>query len=221
MVLLRELAISGDGKILYAATHGGGVFRLAFTNYSPKIYSYYPDNTDTLIVDKGDTVRFTVLASDANNDSLQYYWFLDSEPLDSKANELLLDTKDKEIGLYSVKVNVSDGELSTSGEWILNIKEGAGIEVLPTDKKIDFISPNYPNPFKNVTLIEYSISKDRKVSIKVYDINGRLVRTLVDRFQKSGKYKLYWNSKKLATGIYFYRIKAGEFSRTKKMMIVK
>ena len=80
---------------------------------------------------------------------------------------------------------------------------------------------NYPNPFNPHTTIEYSIPKECYVSLIVYDILGREVVKLVNEKQKEGTYKILFNGNKLASGFYVYRIKAGKYIETKKMVYLK
>jgi hypothetical protein len=89
------------------------------------------------------------------------------------------------------------------------------------------LEQNYPNPFNPSTIIKYSLPKNSHVTIKVYDMLGRLVQTLVDENQLSNRYSVEWNAANVSTGVYFYRIKAesldksGEFTDTKKLMLIK
>ena len=83
------------------------------------------------------------------------------------------------------------------------------------------LSQNYPNPFNPNTKIQYSISKQQFVQLKVYDILGREVSTLVNDEKPAGKYEVNFNASHLASGVYFYRLQAGSFSRTKKMLLLK
>jgi hypothetical protein len=83
------------------------------------------------------------------------------------------------------------------------------------------LSQNYPNPFNPTTQIRYSISKNSLVTLKVYNLLGQEVTTLVNQQQKSGNYTVNFNASKLASGIYMYKIQAGEFSLTKKMTLLK
>ena len=80
---------------------------------------------------------------------------------------------------------------------------------------------NYPNPFNPTTKISYQIPQSGKVVLKVYDILGREVKTLVNELQQSGKYQINFNASDLASGIYFYRIIAENYSVTKKMLLLK
>ncbi len=80
---------------------------------------------------------------------------------------------------------------------------------------------NYPNPFNPTTNIQYSIPTSGNVSIKVYNIFGQEVATVFQGFQKSGSYIANFDASRLASGVYFYRLQAGQFSQTKKMMYLK
>ena len=80
---------------------------------------------------------------------------------------------------------------------------------------------NYPDPFNSSTNIKYSIPKTSMVSIKVYDIIGNEIITLVNEEKPSGTYELTWNAANLPSGVYFYRIQAGSFIDTKKMILLK
>ena len=83
------------------------------------------------------------------------------------------------------------------------------------------LKQNYPNPFNPTTTIEYTIPKMSKVELKLFDVTGREVGTLVNFNQNPGTYRVKLDASKLASGIYFYRLNAGTFSTTKKMSVVK
>ncbi len=84
------------------------------------------------------------------------------------------------------------------------------------------LQQNYPNPFNPTTTIKYSIPTGNNfVSLKVYDILGNEVATLINEGKPAGEYKVNFNASKLASGIYFYQLKAGTFVRTKKMILLK
>ena len=80
---------------------------------------------------------------------------------------------------------------------------------------------NYPNPFNPVTKIKYSIPINSQVTIKVYDILGKEVSTLVDKFTNAGKYEVEFNASNLASGIYFYQMLSGNTTNTKKLLFMK
>jgi hypothetical protein len=80
---------------------------------------------------------------------------------------------------------------------------------------------NYPNPFNPTTVINYQIPKDGFVSLKVYDLLGKEVKTLISGHKNPGSYSANFDASNLASGIYFYRLRAGNFISTKKMMLLK
>jgi len=97
----------------------------------------------------------------------------------------------------------------------LNNEVNVGIPV-----KYD-LSQNYPNPFNPSTKINFDIPVDGKVSMKLYDMSGREVANLVNEFKVAGYYSINFSASNLASGVYFYRLTAGEFTATKKMMLIK
>jgi hypothetical protein len=88
------------------------------------------------------------------------------------------------------------------------------------------VSQNYPNPFNPSTTISYAIPQQSNVVVKIYDMLGREVKTLVSAEQIPGVYDVVWNGddnfgSKVATGIYIYRVVAGQFATVKKMVLLK
>ncbi len=83
------------------------------------------------------------------------------------------------------------------------------------------LKQNYPNPFNPSTTIEYTIPENSRVTLKIYDILGKEVATLVDKDQNSGSYIVVWDAQSLSSGIYFYRITAGNYTDTKRMVLKK
>jgi len=96
------------------------------------------------------------------------------------------------------------------------------IKNVKTEIPKDFqLYQNYPNPFNPVTTIKFSIPKNEYVEMKIYDIAGKELATLVSDPYLAGTYQVDFNASKLSSGIYFYRIIAGDFSMTKKMILIK
>jgi len=95
------------------------------------------------------------------------------------------------------------------------------IEQLTDGIKTYRLSNNYPNPFNPSTKINYSIPNQSYVTLEVFDVMGRELRTLINKEQPIGNYEVEFNASGLTSGIYFYRIQAGEFVETKKMILMK
>jgi hypothetical protein len=83
------------------------------------------------------------------------------------------------------------------------------------------LSQNYPNPFNPKTVISYQLPVGSNVALKVFDLLGREVATLVDEYNPAGSYEVNFNAKELSSGIYFYTMNAGSFVQTKKMILLR
>ena len=80
---------------------------------------------------------------------------------------------------------------------------------------------NYPNPFNPVTVIEYSLPEQAEITLRVYDVMGRLVETLVDQAMSPGKHQAVWDASGAVSGTYIYRLRAGEVLRSRTLMLIK
>ena len=80
---------------------------------------------------------------------------------------------------------------------------------------------NYPNPFNPSTTITYHLPKTSNVELKVYDVLGNEIATLVNEVQSAGRYTVDFNATNIASGVYLYKIKAGDFIITKKMILIR
>ncbi|HVO76161.1 MAG TPA: T9SS type A sorting domain-containing protein [Ignavibacteriaceae bacterium] len=83
------------------------------------------------------------------------------------------------------------------------------------------LSQNYPNPFNPSTIINYRIPEEGFVTLKVYNILGKEVKTLVNENKTAGSYNIYFDGSGLASGVYIYRFKAANYSSTRKMLLIK
>ncbi len=80
---------------------------------------------------------------------------------------------------------------------------------------------NYPNPFNPITVIRYQLSNNSEVTLKVYDVLGNEVATLVNEYKTAGGYEAEFDASNLPSGTYFYRLQAGEYTETKKLILIK
>ena len=93
---------------------------------------------------------------------------------------------------------------------------------LSMGEKIEYIlSQNYPNPFNPTTSINYSIPLNAFVTISIYDLLGRNVKTLVYENKLAGDHSLIFDASDIASGVYYYTIKANSFIETKKLIVLK
>ncbi len=129
-----------------------------------------------------------------------------NEVLPSQRNNFLINLNENQAKIFyygtdSVTVDVSD-------ENILTVKQFK-------------LFQNYPNPFNPNTKIKYQIPLEEKVTLKIYDILGREVSTLVNEIKSAGIHEINFNASNLASGVYFYRITAGNYSDIKKIVLLK
>jgi hypothetical protein len=104
----------------------------------------------------------------------------------------------------------------TRPQTITSVKESD--ENIPAGFKLE---QNYPNPFNPSTKISYQIPNASRVTLRVYDVLGREVSTLINSEQNSGYHEVAFNGSKLSSGIYFFRMQAGNYISTKKMILMK
>ena len=118
--------------------------------------------------------------------------------------------------------NIQDIGLSKMNYYISDDSENENIDSKETLFPEHFsLRQNYPNPFNPLTRIVYQIAQKSEVSIKIYDILGREVLTLVNEKKDPGEYTTIFNAVKLAGGVYIIKMKAGNFSKARKMMLLK
>jgi len=80
---------------------------------------------------------------------------------------------------------------------------------------------NYPNPFNPSTTIEYSLSEKSKIKLTIYNLRGQEVARLLNQVQNAGTHKIVWDASKVASGVYLYKLQAGDFVQTRKMVLLK
>ncbi|MDP3684558.1 MAG: T9SS type A sorting domain-containing protein [Ignavibacteria bacterium] len=133
-----------------------------------------------------------------NSNSVKVYSFTDKSAISG-------------LYVYRLKQIDNDGKYEYSGVVEVNIDAPTKFE----------LTQNYPNPFNPSTVISWQVPAGSYVSLKVYDVLGKEVATLVNEELKAGSYSVDFNASHLASGIYFYSIKAGNFIQSKKMILMK
>ena len=147
---------------------------------------------------------------------------------------ILKQTTDGGVNLYNVNSGTSDAiytmYINGTQMWTM----GTGSAILKSNDAITFasyegtglpadisLSQNYPNPFNPSTKIDFFIPKNSFVSLKIYNVLGEELETLISQNLSTGFHSYNYNATKLSSGIYFYKLSAGEFSMVKKMIILK
>ncbi len=200
-------------NILYVADWGNGLLTLDISNPSNPVFmglgacneafGIWVDGNIAYVADRESGIK----AYDITNPySVQLVGFYDDEDY---CNEVYAKND-------TVYVAACSG-----GLWILHYDESLGIENIPSMPEKFILSQNYPNPFNAVTTIKYTLPKESDVIINIYNLLGRKIETLIDVNQPAGIHSLVWDAEEFSSGMYFYKIEAGEFVQTKRMLLLK
>jgi hypothetical protein len=124
-------------------------------------------------------------------------------------------------------LNDNTGFLIGDQGMILKTTNGGGNFVIGIEPGSNFVPhtfelfQNYPNPFNPVTSIGYQIPEPGQVKIVIFDVLGRELQTLVNEFKPAGRYDVHWDAAMFSSGVYFYKISAGDFTRSRKLILIK
>jgi hypothetical protein len=168
------------------------------------------DNTQKFIVTRSDSrdgAPHTVGSVDAagNSSTRQNYTWTDTDVVNGHTYYYKLHVQD---------VNGTHVYNDNNGAIIVSATPGAGI---PQEYSLN----NYPNPFNSQTTFSFTIPFDGHVSLKVYDLLGREVATVMNKNLTANSYSVNWSAEGLATGVYMYTLKSGQFAQTRKLLYVK
>ncbi len=215
-----SFAINSDGYI-FAGTYGRGVFRSVESTIPVELISFTANvienrvrlawSTATETNNKGFEVQRSEVRDQESiwetagfvegkgtTTEKQYYSFIDSKI---------------QFGKYKYRLKQVDFDGSYSYTPVVEIDAG-----FPKDFSL---SQNYPNPFNPVTIIKYQLPVNSHVSIKIYSTLGEEIATLVNEEKSAGSYELNFNGSELSSGVYIYRLNAGDFKSIKKMLLLK
>jgi len=114
----------------------------------------------------------------------------------------------------------ADSSAISSGNWLnaTDVKLSNDNSGVPSNYRLH---QNYPNPFNPSTIIQYDISKSNYVTLKIFNVLGQEVTTLVNKYQPAGSYKVQFDASGLKSGVYLYRLTAGNYSKVNKLMLIK
>jgi hypothetical protein len=210
------------------------IILLSILNYAQNTYSVQPGVKNNQIV-----LQLSNVSTTESTNNLEVKVIRNSQNLSFNQTEKLIENisqgKETEAAFtFDVDYNIGNVEadtiefLITDNKSIYQTKQFIFQYSVPTEYKLE---QNYPNPFNPTTKIRYSIPASPKssptertlneVTLKVYDILGNEVTTLVNEQKEPGYYEVDFNASSFASGVYIYRLQAGSFFSTKKMMVIK
>jgi hypothetical protein len=213
---------------------------------SPPLITAPADSATILIEgEPSDVVTISWTGSvDVDGDAVAYRWDLstqgdlasidvftiavDTTSLEIPVGELVQIMTAQGVGLNESvvlyhRVVASDGEFEVSSDTLMvNVTRGAVTGTEDEGLPLEFaLSQNYPNPFNPSTTIRYALPEPAEVELTVYDVLGRTIRELASGTQPAGTYEVTFDATGLPSGVYFYRLQAGDYVETKRMVVAK
>ncbi|MCI0474167.1 MAG: T9SS type A sorting domain-containing protein [Ignavibacteria bacterium] len=177
------------------ANLGGGQYRVNFLAKQTQTSGFFPIPIMikfTFATGPDTTVK---VMNSVNNQLMSFYFNRQPTAVTfDPNNEIVIKTASLVVG-----INENEGQIPVNYE----------------------LKQNYPNPFNPVTNIDYNIPKNSEVKLTVYDMTGKEVSVLVSEFKQAGRYTVSFNAVKKASGVYYYKLQAGDFTEVKKMILVK
>ena len=208
-VTLTHVTISGNT----ATTSGGGFLSTPFSNNTLTNSIIWNNSPESIYAFATTTISYSDIQGGWGGEGN-----IDADPLfcNPDSSDFTLAENSPCVGTGESGVNM--------GAF------GVGCEALSTDKDVIplkyLLHQNYPNPFNPVTTLRYDLPEDALVNITIYDMMGRQISTLVSSLQSAGYKSIQWNGtndagQPVSAGVYLYKIQAGDYSQTKKMVLLK
>jgi hypothetical protein len=197
------IVICGSGNVLRTSDYGNSWIQKTIGTTAMTDVCF-TDSANGTVVGESGTIQRTTDGGDT--------WIMHTSGITTRLNAVSFSDQ------YNGTVVGSEGVILRTTNGGVTFIEEKEINVLPTNYTL---SQNYPNPFNPNTKIRYSIPHTSKVIIRIYDILGNEIEMLVKEEKQTGIYEITWYAEGLPSGVYFYRIQAGEYTEVKKMMLLK
>jgi hypothetical protein len=220
---VRALAVSATN--LFAGTYSGGVWRRPLNELLPVELTFFNATSESKTVVLAwktatevnnygfEVERKTVSSSQTLMTSWQKIGFVQGNGTSNAPHEYSFTDQYHSSGRFVYRLK----QLDNDGTFKYSQESEVAIEV----PKVFALNQNYPNPFNPATTISFSLSSKSFVSLKVFDPLGREVSILLAEELPAGTYTRQWNGNNLPSGVYFYRLHAGSFTETKKLVLLR
>ena len=205
---LAQTAVTTDGNIITVDP----IVPVELTSFSATI-----DKNDVILswstATETNNQGFEIQRRNINQSEYKIVGFVEGNGTTTEVKSYTFSEKNVFTGNYGYRLKQVDYD--GTFEYSEEIKVG----MTPT---LEYsVSQNYPNPFNPTSTIQYTIPKMGFVKISIYNILGNEIKVLISEEKIPGNYEITFNAKELASGIYFYKIRTGEFSQIKKMTLMK
>ena len=195
---------------------------------SKRMIGVFSANDSLLDPSQTHRVPGAIEAGDDYVTSPTYYGNLPTDiPEDFKIDTILIQVPDSALFIFvSAHDSWYNDNTDPDSDYAVNIKITSPPIKISEKDKVDLINnyhlyQNYPNPFNSTTAIEFQITNSEFVTLKIYNLPGEKIATLVLEKFSPGNYQVVWDASGFASGIYYYRIQAGAFSKTRKLILMK
>jgi hypothetical protein len=192
------------------------------------------------VLDEGDEISVQISenidCSSANKNNISMIHVSDGSAIDidilCKGDEIIIEPSDESDLVHgeTIRVTISSlldpygNDIAEPITWEFTVNIISALPDLDTEPAVptEFaLEQNYPNPFNPVTTIRYAILHSEHVTLIIYNIKGQEMLRLVDEYLTQGFYSITMDGRHLSSGLYFYRLKAGRFVDTKKLILLK
>jgi len=168
--------------------------------------------------------EFGVIPFNPESDSLSYRWEVNGDSVGSDSTVTLRFAWNGQAGrsTYAVCAIVMDGAEGDTVRWEVTVQDPAEVGKWASGQvdKWGMLSVS-PNPFNSTTFVNFNVQQPSSVSIRAYDLSGRVIATLFDGFVKAGKHSTKWNAADVAAGIYLIKMDASDLNEVQKVILVK
>ena len=179
---------------------------------TPQLYAIIPED-DSLYIDEGESIVFGVLSDDEN---LEYFWYIDDVLQDESG--FIFSATFEDDGEYIVQSIVSNGNYEYPTVWYVFVNNTNVEEQICSNT--NYLYQNTPNPFNPETTISFTLNIENaeNAELVIYNLKGQKVKQFSDLRNQTS---VIWNAENQASGIYFYKLKSGDYQEIRKMILLK
>jgi len=211
-----EIVIRGRSNL--RAANDSLIVTVKPVNDAPVFTRVLQDTT----INNRDNFSFSYQAADIEDDPLIFGIQNQIPGLSIKSHgELSWSVPDDPDEQYTVSVFVTDSLDTSTTSAAVKINDVVALGETGNIPQKYTLGQNYPNPFNPLTTIKYALPEKADVEISIFNLNGALVETILNKNKKAGYHKILWNAKAAPTGVYLYRIKAEQYTDVKKCVLIK